>query len=323
MTFSTVSAGLSTRLSILCTALRSARARGFGRALSMAVLLVTGGQSLAQPIVVHDDQGVRIELPHEARRVIALAPHVVELIYAAGGGDRIVGTVAHANYPPEAQRIAQIGDNRALDIERIIALRPDVMIAWRHGNAESHLAPLRKLGIPLFYSEPHTLEDVADSLEKVGRMMGTESVAAPAARAFRARIAALSATYRDRPPVPLFYQVWDQPLYTLNRTHILNDALGVCGGVNIFGDLPATAPTVSIEAVLAANPEVVIAGARDGRSGTGPQIWKQYPTLLATQRDNLFDIVPDLILRAGPRIVEGTAQLCEKLETARTRRPAP
>jgi iron complex transport system substrate-binding protein len=295
------------------------------RALSLAAtvtLAMAGGAALAQPVVVTDDQGTRIELPHEAKRIIALAPHVVELIFAAGGGDRIVGTVLHADYPPAARDIAQIGDNRALDIERIIALRPDVMIAWRHGNAESHLEPLRKLGIPLFYSEPHTLEDVATSMEKVGQMMGTEAVAKPAAQAFRARIAALSAKYRDRPPVRLFYQVWDQPLYTLNRTHILNDALGVCGGVNIFGDLPATAPTVSIEAVLAADPEAVIAGAREGRSGTGPQVWKQYPTLLATKRDNLFDIVPDLILRAGPRIVEGTEQLCEKLETARTRRPA-
>jgi len=290
--------------------------------VTAAALLLACGHAIAQPVVVHDDQGTRIELPREAKRVIALAPHVVELIFAAGGGDRIVGTVAHADFPPAARDIAQIGDNRALDIERIIALRPDVMIAWRHGNAESHLEPLRKLGIPLFYSEPHTLEDVAVSIEKVGSMMGTDAVAKPAAQAFRARIAELSAKYRHRPPVRLFYQVWDQPLYTLNRTHILNDALGVCGGVNIFAALPATAPTVSVEAVLAEDPEAVIAGAREGRGGTGPQVWKQYPTLLATKRDNLFDIVPDLILRAGPRIVEGTAQLCEKLETARARRPA-
>lgn len=289
--------------------------------ITAATLFLASAGANAQPVEVHDDQGTRITLPHEARRIIALAPHVVELIYAAGGGDRIVGTVLHADYPPAARDLPQIGDNRALDIERIIALRPDVMIAWRHGNAESHLEPLRKLGIPLYYSEPHSLEDVAASIEKIGRLMGTDAVAKPAAQTFRARIAALSARYRDRPPVRLFYQVWDQPLYTLNRTHILNDALGVCGGVNIFGDLPTTAPTVSVEAVLAADPEVVVAGAREGRSGTGPQVWKQYPTLLATKRDNLFDIVPDLILRAGPRIVEGTEVLCEKLETARTRRP--
>jgi iron complex transport system substrate-binding protein len=290
--------------------------------LAATMLMLAGPMALAQSIEVVDDQGTRITLPHEARRVIALAPHVVELIFAAGGGDRIVGTVAHADFPPAARDIAQIGDNRALDIERIIALKPDVMIAWRHGNAESHLEPLRKLGIPLYYSEPHKLDDVAASIEKVGRMMGTDAVAKPAAQAFRTRLAELAAQYSKRPPVRLFYQVWDQPLYTLNRTHILNDALGVCGGVNIFGDLPATAPTVSVEAVLAADPEVVVAGAREGRSGAGPQVWKQYPTLLATKRDNLFDITPDLILRAGPRIVEGTALLCEKLETARARRPA-
>jgi iron complex transport system substrate-binding protein len=291
--------------------------------VTAALLAATSAAAIAQPVHMTDDQGTQITLPREARRVIALAPHVVELIFAAGGGDRIVGTVAHADFPPAARDIPQIGDNRALDIERIIALKPDVMIAWRHGNAESHLAPLRKLGIPLYYSEPHKLDDVAQSIEKVGRIMGTEAVAEPAAQAFRARIAELSARYRNRPPVRVFYQVWDQPLYTLNRTHILNDALAVCGGVNIFGDLPATAPTVSAEAVLAADPEVVVAGAREGRSGLGPQVWQQYPTLLAAKRDNLFDITPDLILRAGPRIVEGTALLCEKLETARARRPAP
>jgi iron complex transport system substrate-binding protein len=289
--------------------------------LAATAMMLASPMAFGQSIEVVDDQGTRITLPHDARRVIALAPHVVELIFAAGGGDRIVGTVAHADFPPAARDIAQIGDNRALDIERIIALKPDVMIAWRHGNAENHLEPLRKLGIPLYYSEPHKLDDVAASIEKVGRMMGTDAVAKPAARALRTRLAELAAQYSKRPPVRLFYQVWDQPLYTLNRTHILNDALGVCGGVNIFGDLPATAPTVSVEAVLAADPEVVVAGAREGRSGAGPQVWKQYPTLLATKRDNLFDITPDLILRAGPRIVEGTALLCEKLETARARRP--
>lgn len=290
--------------------------------LTLAAAPWMAGQATAAPISVVDDAGTRIELAQPAQRVIALAPHVVEMLYAAGGGDRLVATVAHADYPPAARELPRIGDNRALDIERVIALRPDLIVVWRHGNAAQHLEPLKQLGVPLFYSEPHRIEGVAASLEKLGTLMGTQTVANAAATDLRERLATLTAKYAKQPPVKVFYQVWDQPLYTLNGRHIVADALAACGGVNIFADLPATAPTVSIEAVLAADPEVVIAGEREGRSGLGPQMWAQYSTLLAAQRGNLFDISPDLTLRAGPRIIEGTREVCDALDTARTRRPA-
>lgn len=290
-------------------------------ALALAATPLFASQASAAPVSVVDDAGARIELAAPAQRIIALAPHVVEMLYAAGGGERLVATVDHADYPPAARELPRIGNNRALDIERIIALRPDLIVVWRHGNAAQHLEPLKRLGVPLFYSEPHRIDEVAVSLEKLGVLMGTQPVANAAATDLRARLAALTAQYATQPPVKVFYQVWDQPLYTLNGTHIVADVLAACGGVNIFAALPATAPTISIEAVLAANPEVVIAGEREGRSGLGPQVWAKYSTLLAAQRGNLFDISPDLTLRAGSRIIEGTQHVCDALDIARKRRP--
>jgi iron complex transport system substrate-binding protein len=230
----------------------------------------------------------------------------------------VVGVVAYSDFPEDAKKIPQIGSNREVDLERIMALKPDLIVVWRHGSSERQIEMVRKLGVPMFHSEPQTLDAIPDSVAKLGQLMGTESAAAPAAAALRRQLADLRGRYANRPTVRAFYQVWDQPLYTLNGKHIVSDGLRLCGGENIFAKLAVTAPVVSVEGVLQENPEAIFATAEKNYGGVS--MWKPYGTLLAVRNDNLFTIDGNLLNRAGPRMILGAAMLCEKLELARRHR---
>ena len=276
-------------------------------------------------ISVTDDNGTTVTLPAPAQRVISLAPHVTELIYAAGGGGRLVGAVSYSDYPPEAKQIPRVGDNKALDLERIAALKPDLIVVWRHGNAQAELERLHALHIPVFFSEPHQLDDVALTLTKLGTLLGTSGTADAAASAYRHDIANLRARFANRPLVSVFYQVWDQPLMTLNGTHMVSDVITLCGGRNVFANLEPLVPTVSTEAVLATNPEAIVTASVGATKPDRPlpqlDRWRAWPSLKAVARNNLFAIDGDLIDRPTPRLAQGAAQLCEDLELARSRRP--
>ncbi|MYM98197.1 cobalamin-binding protein [Duganella vulcania] len=269
-------------------------------------------------ITVRDDDGNVVTLQKPAQRVIAMAPHVTELLYAAGGGDKIVGAVTYSDYPEAAKKLPRVGDNRQVDMERIIAMKPDLIVIWMHGSSERQIETLRQLNIPMFHSEPTKLDGIADNVQRLGQLMGTESVAQPAAAEIRQKFAALAKQYSNRPPVRMFYQVWDKPLYTLNGVSIVSDAMRLCGGVNIFADLKVTAPVVSNEAVLQADPEAIF-GTSEKNYG-GVSLWRPYTTMKAVRNDNLFTLDGELLNRAGPRMVAGTAALCEKLELARQHR---
>jgi len=276
-------------------------------------------------ISVTDDTGATVTLARAAQRIVSLAPHATELLFAAGGGARIVGTVAYSDYPPAARDIPHVGDNRSLDLERIAALKPDLVVVWRHGNAQKQIDRLRAMGMPLFFSEPHRMSDIPRSIEALGTLLDTRASAHDAAQQFRTRVDRLRNRYASRPPVPVFYQVWEQPLMTLGGQHIFSDMLALCGGRNVFGGEPLLVPTVSVESVIAANPEVLLSASMGATQGGRPidtlDGWKRWPQLLAVQRGNLFTINGDLINRFGPRLVEAAAQVCEDLEQARARRP--
>lgn len=284
-----------------------------------ALLFVAASLHAHAAISVKDDAGDTVTVAKPAQRVISLAPHVTELLFAAGGGSRVVGVVSYSDFPEEAKKIQQIGSNRELDLERIMALKPDLIVVWRHGSSERQIEMVKKLGVPMFHSEPQQLEAIADNVQKLGQLMGTDAVAGPAAADLRRRMASLRSRYANRPVVRSFYQVWDKPLYTLNGRHIVSDALRLCGGANIFDKLPVTAPVVSVEAVLQENPEAIFATAEKNYGGVS--MWKPYGTLTAVRNDNLFTIDGNLLNRAGPRMIDGAGQLCEKLELARSHRP--
>ncbi|MBV8272681.1 MAG: cobalamin-binding protein [Cupriavidus sp.] len=277
-------------------------------------------------VSVVDDAGQTVTLAQPARRIISLAPHVTELIYAAGGGDRIVGTVSYSDYPPQAREIPRVGDNKALDLERIAALKPDLIVVWRHGNAQKQTDRLRALGMPLFFSEPRKLEGIPDNLEKLGTLMGTESVANRSAADFRQQVDTLRKTYAGRAPVTVFYQVWQQPLMTLNGQHMVSDLLALCGGQNLFAKEAPLVPTVSVEAVVAGNPEAMITAGMGATRSDRPlgdfSMWEKWKQITAVARNNLFVIDGDLVNRAGPRVVKGAAEICKDLDVARSRRPS-
>ena len=291
--------------------------------LTLAVTLLGMALRAQAGIAVTDDTGAVVTLPAPAQRVISLAPHVTELLYAAGGGSKMVGAVSYSDYPPEAQQLPRVGDNKSLDLERIVALKPDLIVVWRHGNAQRQLDRLRDLHIPLFFSEPHRLDDIAVSLIKLGQLLGTASTADAAAAAYRRDLAALRAQYAKRPTVSVFYQVWEQPLMTLNGDHMVSDVIELCGGRNVFARLQPLVPTVSTEAVLAANPEAIVTAAPGAtKPDTAlPQLgaWRAWPRLAAVANNNLFAIDGDLINRPAPRIALGAKQLCEDLDLARSR----
>ncbi|MGS0896598.1 cobalamin-binding protein [Burkholderia stagnalis] len=297
------------------------------RLLPAAASIALAHAPLARADVsARDDAGNAVTLPAPAQRVISLAPHVTELIYAAGGGAKLVGTVTYSDYPPAAKSVPRVGDNKSLDLERIAALKPDLIVVWRHGNAERQTDALRALRIPLFFSEPKHLDDVPSSLRRLGALLGTQPAADAAATSFATDIAALRARYAARPPVTVFFQVWDRPLMTLNGAHLINDVITLCGGRNVFASLKPLAPTLTDEAVLAANPETIVTTSGGATRSDEPlpslARWRAWPALTAVARGNLFAIDGDLLTRPAPRIAQGAAQLCEDLDAARARRPA-
>jgi iron complex transport system substrate-binding protein len=291
----------------------------FKRAFAALCLALPGAASVAA-ITVVDDAGKQVTLAAPARRIISMAPHVTELLFAAGGGERIVGAINFSDYPEAARKIPLVGSNAQIDMERVIALKPDLLVVWQSGNTRRQLEQLGQLGIPVFRSEPARLDDVAASLLRFGQLLGTEKAAAAAAASYRASIAGLRARYAGRPPVRVFYQIWDRPIYTLSSKHIIDDAIRLCGGRNVFANLAVVAPSVSTEAVLQENPEAIFGGDQHDPGDAGIDIWKPYRSMLAVERGNLFRLEGELLTRPGPRMAQGAAQLCEKIELARQRR---
>ncbi len=287
--------------------------------LALLATLLCSPSSEAKLEIV-DDTGRRLALPAPAQRIVSLAPHVTELLFAAGVGDRIVGVVAYSDFPPAALVLPQVGGYSNVDLEAVVALKPDLVVGWSSGNRKANLGRLEALGIPVYLNEPRSLEDVARSLEVFGRLGGNEQAGRAAAEAFRERQAALAARYEARPAVRTFYQIWDRPLMTINGEHLISDVLRLCGGENVFAGLAQLAPKIGVESVLAANPEAVIASGMGEARPEWLDQWRRWPGLAAAAAGNLFFVPPELIQRHTPRILDGATRVCEFLEAARTRR---
>jgi iron complex transport system substrate-binding protein len=287
-------------------------------ALAATMLAAMAAQAAHAAITVLDDDGKPVTLQKPAQRVVSMAPHVTEMLFAAGGGDKIVGVVSYSDYPEAAKKIQNIGDNRNVDMERVASLKPDLIVIWMHGTSSRQIDMLRQLGIPLFHSEPKKLADIASNVQRMGKLLGTEPVADKVAADLNGKLAALTAQYAQRPPVRVFYQVWDKPLYTLSGAHIVTDMMRVCGGENVFAALKTTAPVVDVENVLREDPEAVFATAEKNYGGV--DLWKPYKNMKAVKNGNLFMLDSSIMNRSGPRMIQGAALMCEKLELARQHR---
>ncbi len=288
----------------------------------LLLLALTAATSAGAEVSVRDDVGNTVRLAAPAKRIVSLAPHMTELLFAAGAGERLVGAVEYSDYPAAAKKIPHVGGYSRLDLEAIAALKPDLIVAWESGNSNAHLSKLRGLGLPVFISQPNHMEDVATLLERLATLAGSEAVGKAEADKFRQRLAGLRSKYSGKPVVRTFYEIWKQPLKTVGRGQIIGDAIALCGGDNVFGQLNTLAPDVSIEAVVAANPEAIIASGMGESRPDWLDDWKRWPQMQAIKRDNLFFIPPELIQRHTPRLLDGTEMLCQHLEVVRSHRPA-
>ncbi len=282
-------------------------------------LLVAGAAHAA--VTVTDDLGERVVLAAPARRIVSLAPHVTELLFAAGAGARVVGAVEYSDYPPEARTLRRVGGYSRLDFEAILALKPDLAVGWASGNGPDALHQLKRLGVPVFASQPGALPELGGTIEKLGALAGTPEAAARAAARYRDRLAALRARYAGRAEVSVFYEIWDRPLQTVNDTHLISDVIRLCGGRNVFGELRALAPTINEEDVVRADPEAIVASGPGDARPDWLDDWKRWPRLTAVARGNFYVVPPELIQRATPRVLDGAERLCAALEEARRKRP--
>lgn len=272
----------------------------------------------ADAVVVTDDLGREVRLAEPARRIVSLAPHVTELLYAAGAGEQMVGAVSYSDYPEAAKALPRVGGYNKVDVEAVVALRPDLVIGWGEGNRPAERERLQALGIAVFVNDPHSLDDIAHSLERIGQLAGTSEVANAAANEFRERHAALKARYGSQTPVRVFYQVWHSPLMTVNGAHLISEAIRLCGGENVFAALPTLTPRIGTESVLAANPQAIVASGMDAARPEWLDDWRRWSDLTSVRNEHLFFIPPDLIQRHSPRILDGAERLCGQLEEVRT-----
>jgi iron complex transport system substrate-binding protein len=265
-------------------------------------------------ITVTDDYGHTLRLGAPAARIVSLSPHLTELLYAAGAGARVVGAVDFSDYPSAAAALPRVGGDAGIDLEALLALRPDLVVAWPNAGSLRAINRLAGLGVPVFRSEPRELEHIASTLERLGVLAGTQSQAGQTAASFRRRAAELERRYSGRPKVRVYYQVWDRPLLTVNGDHVISKVMRLCGGENVFAALPLIAPEIDREAVLRADPEVIVT------SGSGLDSWKAFPGLAAAASGQLHYIPAALIQRHTPRLLEGAERLCALLDSVRRTR---
>ena len=248
-------------------------------------------------------------------RIVALSPHLAELVFAVGAGDLLVGTVEYSDYPPQALSVARIGDAFRIDSEKLAALRPDLILVWSGGNPRSLIDALRRDGYRVVELAATGLGSVADQLLRIGEITGHEERAGRAADRYLANVERLRVENLRKPPIRVFYQITERPLFTIGRKQVISEVISLCGGINIFSDLDSLAPVVSMEAVLLRNPQVILSA--ETGSGNPLDIWLDYSAVAAVRLENLFLVDASLLARAGLRLADGAAQVCRLLDQAR------
>lgn len=293
--------------------------------LTIVVLAVLGllpglvvSTARAQSVQVTDARGVAVQLARPAQRIITLAPHLTELVYAAAAGNRLAGVARFSNHPPEARLLPVVSDAAQFDIEHMLALKPDLVLAWQGGTPPEMVARIERIGVPVYVSGAARLADIARAIEAIATLAGTLSASAAARAALDADLRALASRRYADPPVRVFYEIWPKPLMTVSNAHVISEIIELCGGINVFGALPSLTPEVSREALLAARPEVVLGGSSADTARQFAARWAGLPPPL----DSLpaYRISPDLIQRPTPRLIEGARLVCTRLEAVRAAR---
>jgi iron complex transport system substrate-binding protein len=279
-------------------------------------LLILALPASANPTCVHDDTNQTV-CAQQAQRVLVLAPHLTEIVDFVGGMSKVIAVDGSSNFPESVNTLPKLGNPWMLSAESILARKPDLVLVWQSGISMQVVAQLRKAGVPVFVSEPKKIEQVATTMRRVSKLLGTEQGSASRIDDWLQQFEALRAKYRGRTQVPVFYQVWGQPLMTLGGQHAVSEVIGLCGGRNVFGDLPNLAAQVSVEGVLKRKPEVLLASG-SGRDHQGFVVqWSAWPQMPAVKRNQVYTLPNDILVRNGPRLIQAAKLVCAHIEQAR------
>ena len=285
--------------------------------LWLALLFLAGIAVPAQAITVLDFSGREVTLDQPAKRIVALAPHIVENLYSAGAGDKLVGVVSYSNFPDEAKNVPEVGTYNAFSLEQVLALNPDLVVMWGSGNGMQTLSTFEALGIPVYVSELRQLSDVPKSIRNLGQLAGTPAIGEAEASRIETELNALHRRYGEKRSLSVLYQIWNDPLQTVNGEHLISEIIALCGGHNVFGDASSLAPRVSIESVLLRDPDAIVASGMGEARPEWLDQWRAYPSLTAVADEALFFVNPDHLQRPSARIVLGAQSLCQQLDQIR------
>ncbi|MDH5190325.1 MAG: cobalamin-binding protein [Gammaproteobacteria bacterium] len=272
-------------------------------------------------IIIEDDNKQTLTFAKPVSRIVSLAPHITELLFTAGAGDRIVGVVEHSDYPEAAKQLPIVGSGFGLDLEKIAALKPDLVVAWHGGNPEKQIEKLKTMGFPVFESDPKDIDGITKNLVRFSQLAGTEVVANQFVKKFHKRHRKLKNDYAKRNRVTVFYQIWHDPLMTVGSNHLINYVLELCAGKNVFDELDKPAVKISLESVVQRDPEVIITSRTESESEFNALAhWEKWKEMQAVQGNNLFLVSPSILQRHGPRILDGADEVCNYLDKVRDKK---
>jgi len=282
------------------------------------ILLIVVFSNMAWALSVEDDSGRVVTIGQPAMRIITLAPHATEHLYALGVGERIVATVEHSDYPKAALSIPRLGGADSISVEKIYAMSPDLVIAWQGGNPPELLAQLERLGLVVYRSSAKSLQGIADTVQRLGKLTGAVERSDELVQDYRQALSELQMQYQSSTRVSVFYQLWSQPLMTANRSLLVSQMIELCAGDNVFADRPEAVPKTSVESVVLLGPDVILAPTQ-GTPADWKNTWLAWPEIPAVKYQTLYTLDADLVSRPTIRVLEGARQLCKMLDNARTK----
>jgi iron complex transport system substrate-binding protein len=282
--------------------------------ISLCLLELAGASELSAV----DDSGTKISLHSPATRIIAMSPDLTEVVFELGAGHKLVGVDEYSNYPSQASEITRVNSSASANFELIVSLEPDLVLVWKTGNGARTISRLRDLGLPVFVVETQRVADIPALYQRLGILLDQKALATQLAEKFLHEIDVIRQSSHSQPEITVFYEIWDDPLMTLSGQHMVSDAISTCGGKNIFEDMVPIAPLVSLESVVAADPQVIItSGSIEGLQNWRSR-WARWGGMTAVEKQHLYMIAPDLLLRQSGRLIEGIRSLCEKMLEARS-----
>ncbi|MGO2011668.1 MAG: cobalamin-binding protein [Pseudoalteromonas sp.] len=250
-------------------------------------------------------------------RIIALAPHIVENLFEIGAGEQIVGTVEYSDFPAAANNIPRIGGHQGIQLEKLLALKPDLVLAWKTGSKAEDLARIKSFGIEVSYSDASEVDKVPYELRRLGALTGREQSAEQAATKFENNIAVIKAKYKDKSKVAIFYQLWPEPMMTVGKNTWINQLIDICQGRNVFANSRTDYPQISIENVVVAKPEVIILPDEKSQKQQAVIDWSQWPEVPAIQHNQFISVNADVLHRFTTRVLEGLDDMCTKIDDSR------